>query len=566
MPLRIKSAGAPARRAISRPNTDHCTAQCCEIMKSGGACLLEEFRSLSTVYRHNVSRPPSCRCDVGDLLKRAINLIDPPLYSADNSSASEAAKSSELNGGNVFSGQNPICNEIDSKEALDQSNDDIRASMKKKKVQFDESSFNERKKISVQDAIRAHEYLLHAITINSRHLFEEIHPTSIGWNKLQQLADSYRALLVTCNLLLEMLDVGHDIDANQESFDGQWQKYGTSCPTLTAKSSETQCLTPAMTYHLLSSSRRCILSLKYTERLCAAKTISERHTKSPKSFYIGGDDIEDYDRCTNDLHIDYDWHDDGFLPEPALYSDHATNYNQDTSLLHECCYRPRNSSVQPSSRYEKSASTKELVRGERLISMSLDEYECQDSGDSYNFAVEKHTSEQVNGNDSSTNDSNAGIASGSDRSNYRDVSKHNSNRPIESSRQVEEDSPFFTLSPSALAKEEEHLLNIMVSYNQTDSMKASLSKPKKKKRKLKHSQMNMLQPYSNALYNSHTNMSNFDWKEGYLLLGLNDYALPLTRKVYAKVRFSPFVHFTTLRQYFQLWYQYEASSVGLVIN
>ena len=507
------------------------------------------LHSLSTTQSQNEARPPCCNCDAGDLLKHAINLIDPPLYSVDDSTIPvRTAKGSELNVGNAISEHSPICNTVEN-----QSHDDLKVTTKKKKVQFNEPSCNERKKISVKDAIRAYEYLSHAIDIESGDFCDETIPALISWSKFQHRADSFRALLVTCNLLLEMLPDDHDTDTNNHvSFD---DKCGMICPKLAINQLSSHYLTQATIKQLLSSSRRCILSLKYIERMCAAKAITERHTGSVKTFYTGGDDIEDYDRCTNDLHMDYDWHDDGYLPEPALYSDNTTTNTAGTSLLHECCYRPHTLSVQPSSRYEKSASTKKLVRGERLISMSLDEYGYQ----------ERYTSEQTNEKDYLTNDSNCWSASGLDENQDESITKRNIDRTTESPIQDKEDAPFFTLSPSALAKEEQHLLDIMVSCNPTNLMDAASSKPKKKKRKQKQSQMQMLQPDS-ASYNSHTNNPYFDWKEGYLLFGHNDHALPITRKVYAKVRVSPIVHFSLSWQCFQQRCQYEASSIWMVIN
>lgn len=246
-----------------------------------------------------------------------------------------------------------------------------------------------------------------------------------------------------------------------------------------------------------------LLLLQYLEKTCAAKTISERHTTTA-SFYIGGDDIEDYDRSIQDLHINYDWHDDGFLPKPAAYKTTCatdTSNGDDgasTSILHECCYKPHKSSVQPSSRYEKNASTKDWVRGDRLVSLSLEDYEY--AVDSSSHPNEKHNETVLSCDQEDTTES-----------------------------------LFFDLSPAVLANEEESLLDIMIPMEQQAPTESAACKKKRRKRKTKQSKIQIEQQ---ALSNNQTNDTSLDWKEGYLLFGCDRQDFPLTKRVFVKVRKS----------------------------
>jgi hypothetical protein len=469
----------------------------------------------------------TCNCNTGVLLTRAINLIDPPLYSVvddankntaggclelvRNGSGSETIHDSSLESEGVHKSQTPGSTSDEKQSVANELQTVCSALKKQKKVQFKESPSHHRKKISTHEIKQAHNLLMHAISINQVDLLSEICFKNTSWDTLQQYTDTYRAALITSCLLLEMLPSECDNHSIDEHVGSPWPYHDISCPTPSANSPPKSLphLSPAITKELFSVSRRCILMLQHLEKISAAKSISERHTK--RSFYTGGDDIEDYDRCTRDLHMSYDWHDDGFLPKPGLYKTDNTH-----SILHECCYRPHNLSVQPSSRYEKTASTKEWVRGERLISMRIEDYEyCNDLSLCNNHdAIEQNNApnQECAGNNSTTE----------------------SEIILETDGCIEE-APFFTLSPHALAKEEQFLQDIMSPNERANSTEdTSIARRKKKRRKHK-SQMLIVQAPCTADGILNKN-SSLGWKEGYILLGYNKQSLPLTKRVYAKVR------------------------------
>ena len=446
-----------------------------------------------------------CKCDIDSLLKRAINLIDPPLYPNEVDGSSTMMTGGNVNGDGSSELKSAILSaeQITSVPSSDLSTKPTTSTKTKKRVHFEESSFNKRNKLSAHDVIHAFKLLIHATSAQSSELSNESYYMKSTWKELQEYTDVYRALLITSCLLMEILPIESSggEPMSDSSFNVKWESCNTICTPSPSNPPYTPFLSPTTIEQLLSTSRKCILQLQYLEKICAAKTIAERHTES-LSFYSGGDDIEDYDRCTNDLHTNYDWHDDGFLPKPCSYNNGEDVCNNGVSILHECCYAPHNLSVQPSSRYEKNAATKEWIRGERLISMCVEDYyECFDDVSTYN---REFTADMTNGKL---------------QKQYNDIFN------------VEEDMPFFTLAPAELAQEEESLLDIMVPNEPTNSTKSTASLKRKKKRRKPKERIKTNHLTSNRIQFN----SGLDWKEGYLLLIHDRESLSLTTRVFVKV-------------------------------
>ena len=485
---------------------------------------------------------------MASILASVVGLIDPPLYSADDIIDE---KTSECDGNKSSADSTKInepCDPYGISPISKISPGDGQITKKKKKVQFNDSSFEKRRKISVHDSIRAYDLLLHIIRIQPLDLSDELLYEKTSWNSLQLYADTYRALIVTSCLLLEMLPT----ENNHDDFNTTWPRCSPTCPILSpAPSSSIPVLSSSIIQLMLSTSRRCIFILKYLERICAAKSMVDHHkTSGSILFYIGGDDIEDYDRCTNDLHTNYDWHDDGFLPMPGSYK----STDQGTSLIHECCYRPHNLSVQPSSHYEKSASTKEWIRGERLISFSVEDYDYYEDM-AYNFDQDA-VGDPDNTATGICNEVECRIVSSlqvesravdyhhfpnmpyDETENQHVLQKQREDKNINNITQnLHDDSnegegtPIFSLSPTALDEAEEKLLDIMVPTVPVKPSSNSISK-RTKRRKRKHLQK---QVKETTLTQNQICPTSLDWKEGYLLIGFNNQTLPLTMRVYAKV-------------------------------
>ena len=351
----------------------------------------------------------------------------------------------------------------------------------KKKVRFHESCALPPKIVSAADAIQAYDLLIHAASISlatssytssttivTNGAESEYH-SNMSWETLQQMADSYRALHVTSCLLIELLplDVSSDVHASLGKLEGgiiDTIEGCDSCPpmqqckTSTEKGGEDDDsaasssvvvpnLSPEIVETLLSTSRKCILLLQALERKCAAKTVAQRHRHNNANigintipsnkgnnngfvlhqittslFYTRGDDIHDYDRSTSDLHANYDWHDDGYLPLPfswlttttfgsssikptyttaAAEEGGTTAHNNEESyslnILKECLYCQQQSSDPPSSRHQRSAWTRDWIRRERIVSLQLEDYQHHDheGGGDY-FAACQDTGNELN--------------------------------------------------------------------------------------------------------------------------------------------------------------------------
>lgn len=441
----------------------------------------------------------SCRCSISDLLRLSIDLIDPPSrlpaqaqddhdvvidVDDDISMASPAftvpvahaaagdvdvrtdAKSIEEK---VVPHHHPS-QHPPSDEAL------VDKSIVKKKVRFSKSCLPPRKHISAGDAVQAYKLLMHAAAIESAssrlpvsngndtiNCNDAILTTNgiisssdVSWGTLNDIADIFRALVVTSCLLLELLPTNHvtstSLFANENYAPNNDNEpiilrdqstilqHHSCCPLQIINGRQGSffipTLSPSIEKELLSTSLRCIRQLQYIERICAVKTISERHrdtlttTTNPTtatttaacwvSLYKGGDDIHDYERPIPDLYSNFDWHDDGFLPLPFSHttdknkntnSDNekevvmssmipnndnnstksqsspdqhtSSNHNTTSNILYECCYLPRYPTDPPSSRYEKCAWTRDWIRGERLVSLRMEDYEYCDANEYY---------------------------------------------------------------------------------------------------------------------------------------------------------------------------------------
>jgi hypothetical protein len=294
----------------------------------------------------------SCDCTTSALFARAMDLIDPPRFSSDTNGS--------FHNNNVES----------DRDTSYETHDDVNVTEPVKKVTFDEFTCFAPRTVTAIDAISAYDLLVHASSMSSSLSRKDL--TQIAWSKLQNMADVYRALLVTSCLLLELLS--NDTSAAYASHkDGRlWTN--ESCPQLRTGADRAPVLSPAIENVIFSTSRRCILLLQTLERICAAKSIAENVSigASTNLFFGGGDDIHDYDRSEDDLVSNYDWHDDGHLPLPFCQSKVLERCNR-SSVLHECCYIPIQQDP-PCSRFEKNAWTRYFSRGRRLVSLNIDDH------------------------------------------------------------------------------------------------------------------------------------------------------------------------------------------------
>ena len=360
---------------------------------------------------------PACDCNPSQLLGLAIDLIDPP------QGDTAATKSSDDHKDCINDDETITPPSIDNSPTKINGADGLvtphgtelsSSQTAKKKVTFGNCP-TPRRLVLAGDAIRAYDLLMHAASIISSSCiiqtdgedgFVNINVAKdTSWETLRIIADIYRALLVTSCLLMELLptpDLSNDDDASNNDGHRTIQSASTTsrhkCHILRNNMNFIiPNLSSSIEKRLLSTCRRSILLLQALERICTAKAVADRHNEQSASFanasaavavgtnaaiatddnttannaatittanfYLGGDDIPEYDRSISDLHNNYDWHDDGHLP-PSLHH-----------ILQQCCYRPKYQTDPPSSRYEKSAWTRDWIRGDRLVSLSLDEYQ-----------------------------------------------------------------------------------------------------------------------------------------------------------------------------------------------
>ncbi len=304
--------------------------------------------------------PQSCDCTASALFERAMDLIDPPRWSTDTINDNDCSSQ---------------CNENVEKDGetsqLELHDDENETELMVTKVKFEDTTCFAPKTVTAADAIQAYDLLVQAASRSSS--LERGALTQIGWNEIKSIADVYRALLVTSCLLLELLSketsvasATQKIDDSVEEEQPCRQTKNENNPLTRTSVDHVPLLSPTIEQVFLTTARRAILLLQALERICTAKSVAE-HTgrgASTDLFSSGGDDIHDYERSETDLVSNYDWHDDGHLPPASQRS---------KSLLQECCYLPIQQDP-PCSRFERNAWTRHWRRGERLVSMNIEDY------------------------------------------------------------------------------------------------------------------------------------------------------------------------------------------------
>ena len=309
-------------------------------------------------------------CTPSELFVRAMDLIDPPPLLWSSNANNNSNCHSQNGGGEKGRGVDTHHSE------LHESENETEAAVKK--VKFEESTCFAPKPVTAADAIRAYDLLIHAASSSSSLSREDL--LQVSWDKLQNIADTYRALIVTSNLLLELLP---ETSSTAPSSQKAHAMIGETCLQQNYEENNrrksftrTPSLSPTIEESILSTARRCILLLLSMERICAAKRISEnigRSASTKSSFPERGDDIHDYDRDDGDLISNYDWHDDGHLPLPFCHS----------SVLYECCYLPIKQDP-PCSRFERNAWTRQWFRSDRIVSLKVEDYICNNQFDPEN--------------------------------------------------------------------------------------------------------------------------------------------------------------------------------------
>ena len=299
----------------------------------------------------------SCDCSASTLFQRAMELIDPPRWSTDTNNNDSAQDDDNM--------------ERDDTDSLyhEMGDDESVTERVVKRVKFDESTCFAPRTVTAADAIQAYDLLVRAASMSSSLSREDLF--QMAWNKMQSIADIYRALLVTSCLLLELLSKETSAESASQIIDDSIeqtcrQTINENCPLIRTAADHVPVLSPTIEQGLLSTARRAILLLQALERICTAKLVAENTSRgaSTNLFSAGGDDIHDYDRSETDFVSNYDWHDDGYLPLTTF---------QDSSVLHECCYL-RVRQDPPCSKFERNAWTRYWVRDERLVSMNIEDY------------------------------------------------------------------------------------------------------------------------------------------------------------------------------------------------
>lgn len=549
-----------------------------------------------------------CRCTLSDLLERSIELIDPspPSRNPPNDSdhddvlaapatfpVSHHAPDVDVDADAAVVADNDSAIEVAKVEDKDDrrpthgSEASLHKSNIEKKVRFSKSCRPSKASISAIDARRAYELLMHAesfislsfpspsstdrVTINDNDKCDtttmQYIESSSSWETLNDVADIYRALLVTACLLMELLPAASDTTATSclendapsnktETYSplGQYQ-YSTlhhhnCCPLLRKLDYDDSqqfipTFTPSIMNELLSTSRRCIQQLQSMERICAIKTISERlysqsNASSSNSWvslhHEGGDDIHDYERPIVDWYANYDWHDDGFLPLPFFH--HTVNINNNhgvtssiscnniysqsnliphstivddktkSNILYECCYRPHYHTDPPSSRYEKVAWTRDWIRGERIVSLRMEDYQCCDE-------KELHR-------EGSVDDLN--YSGADDEGHTTEINSFGG--CIDDSNSSDEENLSLDISSAVLAEEESCLIDVMLageapcpSSNNGHKKRAVSIKEVRRKKRLKLKQKKELQQRGAVtIATEQTVQSSICGKEGFLLL------------------------------------------------
>ena len=254
----------------------------------------------------------SCECNVSYLLKLAIDLIDPP--SSPLAHLQNENYVVKVGDGECIGVMNDNVGEVD-ESAQDlrplalpiplSSNEASPTSKTVKKVRFSDTCSSP-KTISVEDAIRAFDLLMHAASLSSnfsakkdreistRHQKHDettmdantqtINDATISinecsdfrWERLQHMADIYRALLITSCLLLELLPQSSASSKLSDSTNRNSSMTCTKmkCPLLSTSPPLIPALSPNIKKGILATARRCILLLQSLEKICAALTIT----------------------------------------------------------------------------------------------------------------------------------------------------------------------------------------------------------------------------------------------------------------------------------------------------
>ena len=493
----------------------------------------------------------TCGCSLSNLLQRAIDLIDPGRASpADNDDGRTAATvvsvvvhpaSNEIIDGSIREERDNTKDE-DGGQATTLSSTAAttpptkQEHVEKKKVLFSSSCAPPKKLICASDAILAYKILMHAASFSSSsppvisddnlnihvsdyQCMNDINPYT-SWDILSIMADIYRALIVTSNLLLELLPAKDYTDnltrsKDDDTFSNAQKDIISSLTNNTKqKCPLQQCCsmdnTPSdyipslsSTIHkdILSTSRRSILLLQCLERICAVKAISQRHDNNPSQSnndyliplhpalaHKGGDDIHDYDRSISDLMHNYDWHDDGFLPLPFAHThtsddivgngeekekdgdnqknQQSNNQLPPSNILHECCYRPQYPNDPPSSQFEMIAWTRDWNFGERIVSLCLDDYQYFDVDD-YDDGSDD-SQQQDDPRNVQTNDDDSSEMLNADESDIK-----------------EEETISLNISPAEFEEEEGCLIDIMLAGQSPSTLRCDSDKSSKKKKKQK---------------------------------------------------------------------------------
>mmetsp|Transcript_14588 Transcript_14588/g.31739 ORF Transcript_14588/g.31739 Transcript_14588/m.31739 type:complete len:712 (+) Transcript_14588:46-2181(+) len=512
---------------------------------------------------------PMCDCRLSHLLKRSIGLIDPYRSSGNSDNATATDSPSATSAAQT---RPAVAVESESKSVDGSRKSTAALETCEKKVRFSESCSPPRKLISACDAIQAYDLLMHAASIISS---SPLINASTSWERLTHITDIYRALIVTSCLLLELLPQDLPSKNNDAINNDNTQHDHTIQPTTTKSQQKCplQCiddppcipsLSPAIEKQILSTSRRCILLLQALEKICAAKTIAQRHSNShvqtiaaitapvSASIYEGGDDIHDYDRSTSDFISNYDWHDDGFLPLPFssidgendkavsakpeyCSDDYKINQNRHSSkpsnILEECCYRPQHPTDPPSSKHEKNAWTRDWICGERIVSLRLEDYQYYDQRDSQkdnNSDVERVDGGEMDrtNNEIADNETSDVIHDLTAESNYLTHTNEVNSSEMLDEDDIEEGHVSLNISPEVLAEEEECLLNMVLAgggsssnHSRSSRLFNARERRKRKRQKKKHAMYSEKQDTTN---NPTSHINQIHAKEGFLLLVCED--------------------------------------------
>jgi len=499
-------------------------------------------------------------CSLSHLLKRSIDLIDPGRH--------HQSSTVESGGTATTTTTDTTQNQNDAPSTANHNNNN-------KTVSFSSSCAPPNKLISVNDVKQAYDLLLHATSMsissssppltsdgNIQHNNTIVNEHS-SWNDLSILADIYRALIVASNLLLELLphdDSSSSSDTNNTTQDEQStkQQQQSSCPLQCLNNDDDHILslTQATIKDILSTIRRSILLLQLLEHVCAIKSISQRRRYNNSSngkdlqYEGSGDDIHDYDRSMKDLISNYDWHDDGYLPQPFTHYDivdnvgtTATNGNdkkdvQSSNILLECCYRPTYPSDPPSSKHERNAYTRDWIRGDRIVSLCIDDYQYFDDDGS-------SMKEVVNNDIGVEDDSFSNTTDNLDLNDQADDTDNSAE---------EEHGISLNLSKAEFEEEEGYLIDIMLADNvqqqnkSTQRSKAQVKRIAKERKKRKRQNKNkrkqdarcqQLEEQLDVTSDASTVMTNqvkpqSHTREGFLLLICEDKPLNILQHIQNK--------------------------------